>query len=220
MILRLTAGLFTFSISIQLFLHARIFLSSEIDLFKKNLVKAKGDFSFTSLFISANIRPSSIFSLYLSYDARKNVIYYETFKSFADSIFENETRQGFRARLTLKPVGRLYIGANYGYRFRPGDVKPSHNYGGYVTYSSIPFVDLSSTVSYTKLKTNYIDGDVWGIRFLKPIVYGLDLSMMFRHTRYKFSSNIDDLQQRSLSVDLMITLLRPVSINLAYEGII
>ncbi len=203
----------------SLILNTRIFLSTEIDLFKKELGVGKGDFSLTSLFISTNIRPSKIFSLYLSYDARKNVIYYETFKSFADSIFENETRQGFRARLTLKPIGRLYIGTNYGYRFRPGDVKPSHNYGGYATYSSIPFVDLSSTLSFTKLKTNYIDGDIWGIRFLKPIVYGLDLSLMFRHTRYKFSSNIDDLQQRSLYIDLMISALRPVSINLAYEGI-
>ncbi|NNG27614.1 MAG: hypothetical protein HKM87_08815, partial [Ignavibacteriaceae bacterium] len=197
---------------------ARIFFSTEIDLFKKELGISGGDFSLTSFFISTNIRPSNIFSLYLSYDARKNVIYYETFKSFADSIFENETRQGFRARLTLKPIGRLYIGTNYGYRFRPGDVKPSHNYGGYITYSSIPVVDLSSTLSFTKLRTNYVDGNVWGIRIMKPITYGLDLSLLFRHTTYKFSSNIDDLRQQSISANLMITLLRPISINLAYEG--
>ncbi len=198
---------------------ARIFLSTEIDLFKKELGKPKGDFSFTSFFVSTNVRPSNVFSLYLSYDARKNVIYYETFKSFADSIFENETRQGFRTRLTLKPIGRLYVGANYGYRFRQGDVKPSHNYGAYITYSSIPVIELSSTVSITKLRTNYVDGTILGARLSKPITSGLDFSVMYRNTNYKFSSNIDDLRQHSVSVNLMITLLRPVSINLAYEGI-
>ena len=198
---------------------ARFFLSTEIDLFKKELGKSKGDFSLTSFFLSTNIRPSNVFSLYFSYDARKNVIYYETFESFADSILENETRQGFRARLTLKPFGRLYVGANYGYRFRPGDVKPSHNYGGYITYSSIPFIELSSTISFTKLRTNFVDGTICGVRLAKPITYGLDFSVMYRNTNYKFSSNIDDLRQHSVSINLMITLLRPISINLAYEGI-
>ena len=198
---------------------ARFFLSTEINLYKKELGKSKGDFSFTSFFVSTNIRPSNIFSIYLSYDARKNVIYYETFKSLADSILENETRQGFRTRVTIKPFYRLYVGANYGYRFRPGDVKPSHNYGGYLTYSSIPFVEISSTVSFTKLRTNYVDGTILGVRLARPIAYGFDLSVMYRNTNYKFSSNIDDLRQHSASVNLMITLLRPVSINLAYEGI-
>jgi hypothetical protein len=32
----------------------------------------------------------------LSYDARKNVIYYETFKTTLVSIIENETRQALR----------------------------------------------------------------------------------------------------------------------------
>ena len=45
--------------------NTRIFLSTEIDLFKKELGERQGDFSLTSLFISTNIRPGKIFSLYL-----------------------------------------------------------------------------------------------------------------------------------------------------------
>ena len=101
--------------------NTRIFLSTEVDLFKKEMGENKTDFSLTSLYTSLNIRPSDLFSIFLSYDARKNVIYYETFKTSIDSIIENETRQGFRTRLTLRPVRNLYIGANYGYRFRKGD---------------------------------------------------------------------------------------------------
>ena len=121
--------------------NTRIFLSTEVDLYKKEMGESKTDFSLTSLFTSINIRPSDLFSIMLSYDARKNVIYYETFKSTLDSIIENETRQGFRTRLTLKPLRNLYFGGDYGYRYRRGDLKPSNNYGGYITYSRIPAIE-------------------------------------------------------------------------------
>ena len=132
--------------------NTRIFLSTEVDLFKKEMGENKTDFSLTSLFTSVNIRPSDLFSIMLSYDARKNVIYYETFKTTLDSIIENETRQGFRTRLTLKPVKNLYFGGDYGYRFRRGDLKPSNNYGGYITYSQIPGIETSATVSFQQVK--------------------------------------------------------------------
>ena len=197
----------------------RLFLSSEIDLYKKEMGVGKGDISLTSLFASVNIRASDAFSFMFSYDARKNVIYYETFKSIADSIYENETRQGFRTRVTLRPIGNLYLGGNYGYRFRPGDIKPSHNYGGYITYSSIPWIKMSSTVSYLYLTTNYLKGTVFGAQVSKPITYGLDLTLDYRNTRYEFNNAVEDLRQQSASVNLFISLLRPVSLNLAYEGI-
>ncbi len=91
--------------------NTRIFFSTEIDLYKMVNGESKSEFSLTSLYTSINIRPSDLFSLFLSYDARKNVIYYETFKSFADSVYENETRQGFRTRLTLRPVKKFVSGS-------------------------------------------------------------------------------------------------------------
>jgi len=105
--------------------NTRIFLSTEVDLYKKEMGEGKTDFSLTSLFTSVNIRPSDLFSVMLCYDARKNVIYYETFKTLVDSIIENETRQGFRTRLSIKPAQNLYVGGDYGYRYRKGDLKPS-----------------------------------------------------------------------------------------------
>jgi len=197
----------------------RLFLSSEIDLYKKEMGVSKSDVSLTSLFASVNIRPSDVVAFMFSYDARKNVIYYETFKDIADSIYENETRQGFRTRITLRPVRNLYLGGNYGYRFRPGDIKPSNNYGGYITYSSIPWIEMSSTVSYSYLSTNYLNGTIFGVQLSKPITYGLDLTLDYRNTRYEFNNAVEDLRQHSASANLFISLFRPVSLNLAYEGI-
>jgi hypothetical protein len=199
--------------------NTRIFLSTEVDIYKKELGVSKSDFSMTSLYTSINIRPSDLFSLFLSYDARKNVIYYETFKTTLDSIIENETRQGFRTRVTLKPVRNLFLGADYGYRFRRGDLKPSNNYGGYVTYSQIPGIETSATVSFNKLSSSYVNGDIWSANLSRPIVYGFDIWLGYRFTKYKFGMGLEDLKQNSASINLNTYLLKPVLLNFTYEGI-
>lgn len=199
--------------------NTRIFLSSEVDLFKKEMGENKTDFSLTSLYTSINIRPTDLFSVMLSYDARKNVIYYETFKTTLDSIIENETRQGFRTRLTLKPVKSLYVGGHYGYRYRRGDLKPSNNYGGYITYSQIPGIETSATVSFNRLSSSYTEGDIWNATLSRPIGFGFDIMLGYRFTTYKFRSGINDLRQNSVSINLNTYILKPVLLNFTYEGI-
>jgi len=199
--------------------NVRIFLSTEIDLFKQINGQSENELSLTSLFVSANFRPSRAITFYLSYDARKNVIYYETFKNFIDSVFENETRQGFRTRLTLKPVRNLFIGANYGYRFRKGDLNASDNYGGYITYSMIPVIESGLTLTLSQLNSSYIDGKIWGLRLYKDISWGLGLSLGYRNTKYQFSQNIEGVTQESVSFNINTILLNPIYINLTYEGV-
>ncbi|MEJ2103242.1 MAG: hypothetical protein P8X47_01555, partial [Ignavibacteriaceae bacterium] len=166
--------------------NTRIFLSTEVDIFKKEMGESKSDFSLTSLYSSINIRPTDIFSIFLSYDARKNVIYYETTPDTLQAFIDRETRQGFRTRVTLRPVRSLYVGADYGYRFRKGDLKPSNNYGGYVTYSQIPLVETSLTISYNNLSSSYVKGDIWSANLTRPIIYGFDIWLGYRFTNYKF----------------------------------
>jgi len=199
--------------------NTRIFFSTEIDLYKIVNGQSESEFSLTSLYTSINIRPSDLFSIFLSYDARKNVIYYETFKSFIDSVYENETRQGFRTRLTLRPVKYFYLGVNYGYRFRKGDPKPSNNYGGYITYSQIPGIESSMTASFSRINSSYTNGDIWSVNLNRPIVYGVDLWLGYRYTTYQFRQGIPDMNQQSASVGLSIYLLKPVLLNFTYEGV-
>ncbi|MBK7230145.1 MAG: hypothetical protein IPH97_15035 [Ignavibacteriales bacterium] len=127
-----------------------LFASTEVDLYKRAGVE-KDDFSLTSLYLSARYAPVREFSLNLSYDARKNVYYYETFKSLSDSVLENETRQGFRVRSVIRPFSNLSIGLQYGYRHSKSDVKPSENYGGNISYSMIPIIQSSFGVNFNRL---------------------------------------------------------------------
>jgi len=199
--------------------NTRIFISAEADLYKEEMGESKNEFSLTSLYSSINVRPSDFFSIFLSYDARKNVIYYETTPDTLQVFIDRETRQGFRSRLTLRPVRNLYVGADYGYRYKPGDLRPSNNFGGYITYSRIPAIETSATVSFNQLNSSYIEGNIWSLNLNRPIVYGIDMMLGYRYTNYKFRSGIDDLIQNSASINLNTYLLKPVLLNLTYEGI-
>lgn len=199
--------------------NTNLFVSSEMDLYKMIAGIKKNEFQLTSIFTSLQYSPVNAVSIYLSYDARKNVIYYETFKSFIDSVFENETRQGFNVRLNIKPIRYLFVGINGGYRYQKHDLKPARNFGGYITYSQVPFVDITPTASYTKLITSYVEGGIAGLRLSRQITDNIDLSVFYRNTQYKFSNSIASINQNSVSVDLTTILFNPVFLTISYEGI-
>lgn len=196
-----------------------LFLSAEADIYKREKNIGKTTFDLTSLYIMARYSPSRIINITGSYDARKNVIYYETFKSFADSLLESEIRQGLRFRLNLRPFNLLMIGLTYGYRFKNSDERPTNNFGGYLTYSKIPFINSSMSVSYNNLITSYVEGNIAGIRAYKDIIEGL-LSGGFGYKKiiYKFSSTVPDLRLDVISIDLSLYLSRSFLYSLSYEG--
>jgi len=166
-----------------------LFCSLEIDLyrakFKIDSTKTTGTsgndtvriptniFDLTSAYVSLNYRPFRNLSMSLSYDTRKNVYYYETYKSFVDSMIDKETRQGFRFQASYRPFKRISLGGNAGYRLASGSAvsnAASSNGYGYVTYSQLPWIDVSITVDATALKTPY---------FTNALIYGGSLSKDF-----------------------------------------
>ena len=77
----------------------------EADLYKmtvdtvNNTEKTSGTFDLTGIFLSLRYRLSDRFSISGSYDARKNVIYYETYKTYVDRLLEDQMRQGYRLQM-------------------------------------------------------------------------------------------------------------------------
>lgn len=196
-----------------------IFVSSEVDLFKRELGQDKSDFSLTSIYVSGRYTPSNVLSFSASYDARKNVIYYETFKTFLDSIIERETRQGFRLGVNIRPINGLFLGLNFGYRSQDSDIKPSRNISGFVTYSSLPIIETSTTVSYTRIMSSFIDGSLYGVRLSKDLFNGnIYTSISYRHTDYKYLNNPNSLKQSSIGLDLSSRIISNIFLSLGYEG--
>lgn len=196
-----------------------LFASSEIDLYEREQKVEKNQLSFTSVFASAGFYPIRELSFNLSYDARKNVIYYETFKSLPDSIIENEMRQGFHFRTSVKPFKYFSTSVFFGYRYKKSDVKPSHNFGGTIAYSSLPLIESSISLSYNKLISNYVNGDVYAA-YLSKTIYNLnsDFSVGYRITKYKFPVSLNSFNENAVLVDYNLNLFRMLSFNFSYEG--
>lgn len=200
--------------------NVNLFLSTEVDLYKREKGEGKSAFNLTSFYVSTRYSPSRFISLSASYDARKNVVYYETYKSVADSILESETRQGLRFRITLRPINYLMLNLGTGYRFVPGDPKPTRNFNGSIGYTRVPFINSSVAVSGNYLMTNYLDGKIIGLRIYKDLFEGLiNLGLGYRNLIYEFNSGLTDLKQNIFETDLSFRFSDSIYFNLSYEGV-
>jgi hypothetical protein len=145
-----------------------LFGSAEIDLFNG----IKSSVNLTSAYLSLSYRPAKIISLTLSYDARKNIYYYETYKNKIDSTLEKETRQGLRFRFNFRPFKYFSWGGNAGYRLQSPTSHESLNAISYLSFSKLPLIDASLTLTGTALKTANISGFIYGGSMSKDFIDG------------------------------------------------
>jgi len=165
-------------------------------------------------------RFSSKFNTTASYDARKNVIYYETFQNLADSILESSTRQGYRIRFNYRPLRKLSIGASASYRNRPEDSRPTKNANAFVRYSQLPFLKASLSITANLLQTSYLDGLIYGARFNKYLLDGkLNLGLNYRHVNYDFINSSIPLNQNIAEINLNLQIVKNLNLSASYEGV-
>jgi len=195
------------------------FLSTEIDLYQREKGVEKNSFNLTGFYTSIRYSLNPV-SISLSYDARNNVIYYETYKSFADSLLDYELRQGLRGRITYRFLKYMTAGVNAGYRTRGGDIEPSKNYGGFLSHSRLPLVNLSASVNVNLLKTSYLDGNISAIRLSKDINFmNMNLTLGYRRVNYTYTSTSYNLKQDIVTVELSSRILDDIYAHASYEGI-
>jgi hypothetical protein len=196
-----------------------LFVSSELDLYKVDTTgKAINNLMLTSLFVSLNYRPFKKLSLMASYDNRKNVIYYETFKNYVDQLLEDATRQGVQLRANYRPLKYMTVVLSSSYRVRAGDIRPTENLNGMITYSQIPLINTSATISVNLLQTSYLSGKIYGLKLDKELFSGkLSAGINYRYVDYTFNNGSNNLIQHIGEVDLSWYLTRKFSISANYE---
>jgi len=173
----------------------------------------------SNLYLSLRYRFSGKLSLSLSYSSRQNIIYYETYKSFIDQLLEKETQQGFMMQVSYRPLKKLSLGANGGYRFRKSDPSPSKNLYAYATYSQIPFVGISATLTATLLETSYLRGSIYGLGLSRDIVRGkLSGAFTYRFIDYFYTNTSSNLMQHTGEISLNWKLMKKLSCSFYYEG--
>ena len=197
-----------------------LFCSFEFDFYTLDSLKQpKNTFDLTSIYASLRYKPLKNLSLSVSYDARKNVYYYETFKNQIDSIIDRETRQGLRFNFNYRPVKYLSWGGWAGYRFQKSDPVPSINANSYLNYSQLPLILTSVTLNATLLKTNYIDGMVYGLMLSRDLFSGkVYTSVEYRLVNYTYKNSQIKLRQDIAELSLSWRIARKLTLSADYEA--
>ena len=196
-----------------------IFTSFEFDLYQFLNGQPKSTFDITSIYFSLRYRVSDKLSFFGSYDARNNVIYYESYKNFIDQLLEEETRQGFRFSFNYRPWKKITIGSNAGYRYQINNPGVSKNLNTYVTVSRIPGLQLAATASVLLIESAYLNGTIYGLRLSRDIIKGkLFGELEFRTVQYKYKNVEIPLNQSIFGTNLSWRISKLFSFSLNYEG--
>jgi hypothetical protein len=208
-----------FQHSNSLLKNLNFFGTVEADLYtvKNNL--PQNTFNLTGLYLSLRYRITKNFSLTGSFDQRKNIQYYETYKTLIDSVLENERRQSFRLQGNYRISDNISIGLESGYRFLKSDARPSKNLNGYLTYYRMPGLNLSLTLSGTYLESAYMDGKVFSVDVSKDLFQGIiQTSVGYRYIDYTLPESGTKLLQNVAEMSIFWQVNRKISFSASYEG--
>ncbi len=200
------------------------FGSAELDLYNKVLNVEDSTYNqdhspkISNLYLSLRYRVMKKLSLSVSYSARKNIVYYESYKSFLDKMLESETLQGYSFHFNYNPVGSLSIGLTASYRFQNQDVRDSRNIHGYMTYL-VPGLKMNTTASYTWIDASYLGGSIYGLGLSRDLVKGkLDAGINYRYVDYLFSPYDYSTKQHIGELNLCWRILPKLSLITYFEG--
>lgn len=196
-----------------------LFSSIEIDVFEKLNGVTSTKPRMTNLYTSAQYRFSRKFSLTASYDARKRIIYYETFRTDVERILEDdETRQGVRIRMNASPIKYVNLGVSYGKRFKVDSQEKSDNVNGYLSYSKVPVVGGSISFNGNINQTNYSKSIVYGVRYSRKIINKyLDGNIYYRKYDSEYISSENKTSQTYYGANLTVRLSKTLRLSILGE---
>jgi hypothetical protein len=168
-----------------------LFGSMEIDLYGALDTIKNGDPRLTSLYVSGRYRFSRAFSLSLSYDARKQIIFYETFRSDIERLLaDDEARQGLRFNLSVKPIKYINLGLSASRRYQESNANKSNNINGYISHSRLPRIGGSLSLRYNYNISNYLKSKITSVTYNRYIFDSkLNTQCYFRYVNYEYNKS-------------------------------
>ncbi len=165
------------------------FGSVEIDLYKKVNDVSQSQFQLSNAFASLRYRPIPKLSLSLSYSNRQPIIYYETYKTIVEQLLEQASTQGVNFHADYRPFRKWAFGFRAGYRSNALDARASGNLHAYTQISMIPRLEASALLSYTRIATPWLDGDIYSLSLAKDLFDArMNLSAGYRYIQYAYLS--------------------------------
>ena len=136
----------------------RFYQSLELDINRDWRKDKTGEtISLSGLYLNANYSFSSEISLGLSYDSRKNYYIY-TYRSIADNLFDDATRQGLRGNVQFRFAKDYRLFITIGARKRDNASNSAFNYSARFTKNRFIFNRTSITTRFSGFDNQYTNG--------------------------------------------------------------
>jgi len=195
-----------------------LFSTVELDLYKKINGKSENTLSMSSTYISLNYKLLKRLRLTTSYDNRKNIIYYESYKSYINQILEIEACQGLSFQANYYTLNNLSFGIKTGYRFPNANSRESKNIYGYFSYNNIPYVKLSSILAVNYLETSYVNGKILNYNISREFSQGkLYTELGYQWVNYSFFGSETNTIQNIFNASLNWRFYKTFSFTVNYE---
>jgi hypothetical protein len=208
-----------FQHSNSLLKNLNFFSTFEVDLYKTKNGLPQNIFDLTSLYLSLRYRITKNFSVTASYDQRKNVLFYETYKSLIDSVLENEKRQSYRLQANYRITNNITLGVEGGWHNSRSDPHPSRNLYGYLTYYQVPGLLVSVTLTGTYLESAFMNGKIYGADISKDLFQGkFQTSIGYRYIDYTLPESKLSVLQNVGNMSIFWLLSKKMSFSANYEG--
>ncbi len=193
------------------------FGSVEIELYKNIDSVPQNTFDLSSTYLVLNYRLFKRLSLSASYDNRKNIIYYESYKSYINQMLEIEARQGlsFQASYGIKNVS---FGFKTGYRFPNKNSAETKNLYGFVSYNNIPTLKLNITGAVNYLETSYVKGKIYNLNISRDILKAnLYFNCGYQLVNYSYVGTETTEMQNIINLNISWRFLDTYSLSVNYE---
>jgi hypothetical protein len=190
----------------------------EIDLFKNIDDKPENTFSPSSIYLVLNYKLLKRLSLSASYDNRKNVVYYETYKSYIQQVIDIEARKGLSFQANYHTPKNISFGLKTGYRFANSSTKETRNLYGYVSYTNISSVKLSATAAVNYLETSYVTGKILNFNLYRDFFEGvLYTSCGYQLVDYSYEGSETTTIQNVINLSINWRFYRKNTFSVNYE---
>ncbi len=209
---------FSFQHSSSVVKNITLFYTLELDLYKFLNGQKQNTTTLTNNYLSLRYRMFRKLTLSGTYDARKNIIYYETDKNYLSTLIESETRKGYGIQINYSITKNLLMGAKTGYRFQNKDQRDTKNAYAFFTYNNLFKSQLSATLSATMLETTYLNGNVYNVRFSRGLNSGkTNIGCGYSFVNYKILKAELPLKQNIAEVNISTELINKFSFSLNFE---
>ena len=208
-----------FQHSNSLLKNLNLFSTFEVDLYKTKNGLPQNTFDLTSLYLSLRYRITKNLSITGSYDQRKNVLFYETYKSLIDSVLENEKRKSYRLGANYRISNNITLGVETGWHNSKSDPHPSRNISGYLTYYQVPGLLVSVTLTGTYLESAYMNGKIYGADISKDLFQGkFQTAIGYRYIDYTLPESKLSVLQNVGNMSIFWLFSKKMSFSANYEG--